>query len=244
MQLSTSSNKATYSNNATYFNNRVEQLSNEYLADRCATETQRFFKQQVCDTQYGHELFRRALLTQDERAWAIVYQQYQPLVASWLKQRLPGQVAEVEFQTLMDDAFVKMAGTFARHPEKFNNYPNLNALLGLLRRCSERVAQDFITKAIQEPAALPLQEDMIIISDAYTNSDTLWARLAALLYNEQEGLVVRYLLIEGHKPRHLFEDYLHLFQNVDEINTIRERIKLRLRRNLEFHHFLCSLSEQ
>lgn len=85
---------------------------------------------------------------------------------------------------------------------------------------------------------------MIIISNVYPNSDTLWARLETLLHNEQEEQVLFYLLIEGHKPRHLYEDYPYLFQNVAEINTIRERIKLRLRRNLEFRHFLCALLKQ
>ena len=120
----------------------MQQLSTDSLAERCAAETRQYFKQQVCDTNYGHELWRRAFLNQDEHTWAIIYQQYQPLVAGWLKRRLTIQVAETEFQTLMNDAFIKMAGTFSRHPEKFNDYPNLNALLGLLRLCTERVVQD------------------------------------------------------------------------------------------------------
>ncbi|MFN8490825.1 MAG: hypothetical protein U0350_24750 [Caldilineaceae bacterium] len=221
----------------------LQQLPLEALEQRCAAETQHYFKQQPSDPQYGHELLRRALLLHDERAWASLYQIYQPLVAGWLRQQLRWAVSELDWQTMLDDTFLRMRGAFARHPEKFNDYPNLNTLLGLLHRCSQRVVQDYVEQAKQQPRLAPLDENVATCPATDTTNTLLWARLEKLLQNEQEQLVVRYLFIEEAKPRHLYADHPHLFHDVNEINTIRERIKVRLRRNQEFYVFLQNMSE-
>jgi hypothetical protein len=91
----------------------------------------------------ARELWRRALLDCDERAWQVVYGNHQRQVHFWVNAQLRFSVDATTRQTLVDDAFLKMAGTFTRHPEKFADYPNLVALLGLLRCCAQRVGQTY-----------------------------------------------------------------------------------------------------
>lgn len=179
----------------------------------------------------ARELWQHALLDRNERAWQVIYYAYHKLVQRWTKAQLRFPVDAPTLQTLVDDAFVKMAGTFTRHPEKFADYPNVAALLGLLRCCARRVVQDYVGALprelplvtwdeIHEPAALP----------APAHSE-LRSVLAGLLVDEKEWLVVTELLIEAVKPRQLYQEQPDRFRDVNEINTIRERVKTRLQRN-------------
>lgn len=196
------------------------------------------------DHHFAYSLWRRTLLNQDERAWYVVYADYQRQVRFWIKRQLRFVVDETTMQTLVDDAFVKMAGTFRRHPAKFADYPNVAALLGLLRLCAQRVVQDYVATlqhrvpvialdAIHEPAVAP--------APFHTDLGDI---LAGLLHDEQEWQVVTRLLLEEEKPRQLYAARGDLFASVDEINTIRERVKGRLQRNATFHHQLQALARE
>lgn len=248
----------------------VEQMTVDALAQRCREETKQFLQGRPYDDTWGRELMRRALVLRDERAWRVIYQQYHRQVGKWVQARLTIAVAESVLQTLIDDAFLKMQGTFTRHPEKFANYPTTAALLGLLRLCVERMVQDYIAKAQQEVNTIAL-DDLLSDQEAYAVDDhltqggwrthtlaaddvvstffaddaqqELWAFLQRLLCDEKEQVVVNALFIEAQKPRQLYAERPDLFQSVDEINTIRERLKARLQRNHEFRTYLQQVSE-
>ena len=248
----------------------LEQMSIDALAQRCREETKRFMQGQPYDDTLGRELMRRALVQREERAWRVIYQQYHRQVSKWVQLRLAIAVVDSVLQTLIDDAFLKMQGTFTRHPEKFANYPTTAALLGLLRLCAERVVQDYVAKVQQEVTTVAL-DDLLAAQDAYAVDErvtqagwcthtlaaddvvtTFWADnaqqelqklLQHLLYDEKEQVVVNALFIEAQKPRQLYAERADLFQSVDEINTIRERLKARLQRNHEFRTYLQQVSE-
>ncbi len=168
----------------------------------------------------------------------MIYQEYYKLVRTWVKAQLRFPVDEPTKQTLVDDAFLKMAGTFTRHPEKFADYPNLAALLGLLRCCTQRVVQDYV-------GALPRELPLVAWAEIHepdcppapVHSD-LRSVLAGLLVDEKEWLVVTELLLETVKPRQLYQEQPGRFRDVNEINTIRERVKTRLQRNDAFRRHL------
>lgn len=187
---------------------------------------------------FARELWWRALVAKEERAWLVIYHEHSKLVRTWVKGQLRFPVDVPTQQTLVDDAFLKMAGTFTRHPEKFADYPNLAALLGLLRCCAQRVVQDYVSalprelplvawEEVHEPAAPPAPEH-----------SEIWPVLSGLLIDEKEWLVVTQLLLEAVKPRQLYQEQPGRFQDVNEINTIRERVKARLQRNQAFHRHL------
>jgi len=199
---------------------------------------------QQADPCLSYELWRRALLAQDERAWQLLYNDYQRQVGYWVKTYLRFQVDETTMQTLIDDAFVKMAGTFRRHPAKFADYPNLAALLGLLRLCAQRVVQDYVAARQQDLPVVPIEAIDEPTAEAAPAPSTLWAILEGLLHDEKEWLVVTKLLVEEAKPRHLYMEQPELFASVDEINTIRERVKGRLQRNGAFRHYLQAMVGQ
>jgi len=211
------------------------------LPERWKRETKESQHNGDNDAHLAYELWRRALLTGDQRAWQVVYHDYQRQVGGWVKAQLHFPVDAATRQTLIDNAFVKMAGTFTRHPEKFADYPKLAALLGLLRLCAQRVVQDYVTDRKQELPIVPLEAVAEPASEAPLPASTLWSVLEGLLHDEKEWLVGTKLLVEEAKPRHLYMERPELFASVDEINTIRERVKGRLQRNGAFQHYLQTM---
>lgn len=99
-------------------------------------------------------------------------------------------------QTLVDDAFLKMAGTFRRHPEKFADYPHLATFLGLLRCCAQRVVQDYVTSLQQNVPVVTLEAISEPVSEMMPVQSELWALLEGLLQDEKEWIVVTRLLLE------------------------------------------------
>src|SRR5260370_16961869 len=61
-------------------------LSINELARSCSEETNKFLRQSVSNDCYCLELFRRAIVKRDDDAWACIYQQYAPLVLTWVTQ--------------------------------------------------------------------------------------------------------------------------------------------------------------
>lgn len=236
------------------------------LQHHCHQETRRFANQQPHDPRFCLELLRRALTNHDAQAWYVVYHNYQRQVSKWVQAQLSFVVSHSELQTLVDDAFLKWHGAFKRTPEKFTNYPTLAALLGLLRLCAERVVQDFVGKRQREMRVLPLtmpdtdngnegrhnprrplaSQLIDTLSSHYSRilaDEKLYALLQSLLRDQKEWLVMIALFLEEQKPRELYDAYPDLFASVDEVNTIRERLKARLARNEQFRQQLQCVSE-
>ena len=236
------------------------------LQHHCHQETRRFINQQPHDPRFCLELLRRALTSNDAQAWYVIYHNYQRQVGKWVQAQLSFAVSNSELQTLVDDAFLKWHGTFKRTPEKFTDYPTLAALLGLLRLCAKRVVQDFVGKRQREAIVLPLATpDSDNVSEAHHTArrplasqlidalsihynrvladEKLYALFQPLLHDQKEWLVMIALFCEGQKPRELYDAYPDLFASVDEVNTIRERLKARLGRNEQFRQQLQYVSE-
>src|ERR1700730_7111963 len=112
------------------------------LARRCAEETQKFLRQSASNDRYCLELFRRAIVRHNEDAWACLYQQYAPLVLTWVNQHqtvttLLGQDGAAP---LVNAAFAKFAQALT--PAKMSNFDALAAILKYLKMCVHSVVAD------------------------------------------------------------------------------------------------------
>src|SRR5436305_12808046 len=95
------------------------------LARCCCEETNKFLKQSVSNDRYCLELFRRAIVKRDDDAWASIYQQYAPLVLTWITQHqsataLLGQDGS---GPLVNAAFAKFSQALT--PAKMDNFDAL-----------------------------------------------------------------------------------------------------------------------
>src|SRR5579884_3178820 len=217
----------------------VEQLSVNELARCCSEETNKFLRQSVSNDRYCLELFRRAIVRRDEDAWACIYQQYAPLVLTWVNQHqsaasLLGQDGGAP---LVNAAFAKFAQALT--PAKMDNFDSLAAVLKYLKMCVHSVIADEVRsrqarqyeetlEAIeQEPSTDDPAEDVI----SGLSIQSLWQVIQEELNGEDERLLIYLAYVQGMKPAEICAHQRQLFPSVEDVYRIKRNVLERLRRN-------------
>jgi hypothetical protein len=204
----------------------------------CAAQTARFFRQQHHDDRYGFELFRRALVAGDERAWEIIYTEYYPLVAKWVRTHPQFEAAGEEVQYFVNGAFMGLSK--ACPPEKFDRFSELAGLLSFLKSCVHTAIFNYCRKPRplttappdeSEPEAGPSPSEWV---DDQLEREALWGWVNARLRNEKERCVVEYYFGLDFKPREIYVRFPDLFRDVQEIHQVKQNLLERLRRDPEF----------
>jgi DNA-directed RNA polymerase specialized sigma24 family protein len=216
------------------------------LADRCAKETDRFFRGHEYDSQYCFELFRRAILEHDQNAWEAVYNQYRLLVSKWVQQHQGFEASGEDVAYFVNCAFEKI--WTALTPEKFGHFTQLASLLSYLKMCVHSVIIDHNRAREQarlcvyiEGAALEKQGQADSIEERVLNKidrHQFWDTLNARLNDEKERRVIHGSFVMALKPRELYDHYRDHFDSVDEVYLIKQNILSRLRRDPEFVKYL------
>ncbi len=218
---------------------QVERLSVNELARCCAEETNKFLRQNVSNDRYCLELFRRAIVKRDEDAWACVYQQYAPLVLTWVTQHqsaaaLLGQDGS---GPLVNAAFAKFSQALT--PAKMQNFDSLAAILKYLKMCVHSVVADEVRarQARQyeetleliehEPAADDPADDVV----SSISAQSLWQVIQEELSNEDERILIYLAYVQGMKPGEISSQHRRLFPTVDDVYRIKRNVLERLRRN-------------
>ncbi len=211
------------------------------LTHRCAQETELFFKRHVYDPAYCYELFRRALLERNQRAYECLYTQYQPLVAGWVERHPSFPGADEEVQYFVNRAFEKM--WHALGAEKFSRFGDLKALLSYLKLCTHSAVIDFararrlaLLDEESSDAALTIQaghddvEEEVIDEGA---QQEFWRQINLRLADEKEQAVVFGSFVLAMKPAELQRRYAHLFGDVRDVYRTKQNVLERLRRDPE-----------
>lgn len=222
-------------------------LSLSSLCYRCARESDSFFNRRKHDPRFCFQLFRRAVLDQDQRAWECLYRQYNPLVASWVERHALFQSCNEERQYFVNRAFEKMWTAF--NPQKLDRFPDLKSILRYLQMCVHSAVVDYLRA--QEQAELladhPILERESFNGDALspekeavrrTQAAALWEMITARLKTEKERKVVYGSFILALKPGELANYYSGTFENVAEIYRLKENVLARFRRDEDLKHFL------
>jgi RNA polymerase sigma factor (sigma-70 family) len=217
----------------------VDQLSVNDLARCCAEETHKFLRQSASNDRYCLELFRRAIVKRDEDAWACLYQQYAPLVLTWVNQHqsatsLLGQDGS---SPLVNAVFAKFSQALT--PMKMDNFDTLAAILKYLKMCVHSVIADEVRArqarqyeetldAIeQEPARDDPEEDVI----SGISIQSLWQVIQEELNSEDERLLIYLAYVQGMKPAEICAQHHRYFPSVEDVYRIKRNVLERLRRN-------------
>ena len=222
-------------------------LSIHILRHRCAEESDRYFRRQAHDPRYCFEIVRRAITEQNQRAWNMVYEQYQPLVTGWIQRHSLYPSLDEELQYFVNRAFEKMWSVLT--PEKFERFPDLKSVLRYLQMCVHSVIIDYVRAREQAE----LFEDIpgnpmanmrdrvngpeIQIADR-SQAETLWQWITERLKTDLERRVVYCSYVLDLKPAQIYEQHPDLFQDVREIYQIKENVLARLRRDQELRELL------
>jgi DNA-directed RNA polymerase specialized sigma24 family protein len=204
------------------------------LARCCAEEMARYRRGQCSDPRYCYELFRCALVEQDEEAWAAVYSQYHRLVCRWLGDA-PGDP-----DGLVNETFERLWRAIP--PDRFGDFSTLGGILEYLKRCARCVAVDARRREERkqaEEAALArmqvwgggkkpsLSEQAL---DAIVGEQLIeYAR--ERLHGLGEKLAFHASFEWNLRPGAIAERWPDIFASAREVSRIKERILRRLRRD-------------
>src|SRR5947209_17557063 len=122
----------------------LDLLSTQELAGLCAQEIVQFRKRGISDERFGRELFHRAVIRRDDTAWIYIYQQFTPLVVSWMSQH-PHTTSVLEYDgidSLVNAVFAKFS--LAITPANVKTFHSLGSLLKYLKCCVHSVVADAV----------------------------------------------------------------------------------------------------
>ncbi len=217
----------------------VDQLSVNDLARCCAEETNKFLRQSASNDRYCLELFRRAIVRRDDDAWACLYQQYAPLVLTWVNQHQTAAalLGQDGGSPLVNAVFAKFSQALT--PVKMDNFDTLAAILKYLKMCVHSVIADEVRArqarqyeetldAIeQEPASDDPAEDVI----SGMSIQSLWQVIQEELNGEDERLLIYLAYVQGMKPAEICAHHRRYFPTVEDVYRIKRNVLERLRRN-------------
>lgn len=211
------------------------------LTHRCTQETESFFRRAAYDPAFCYELFRRAVLERNQRAYDCLYRQYQPLVAGWVERHpsYPGTGEEIQY--FVNRAFEKL--WHALTPEKFQRFHDLKSLLSYLKLCAHSVVIDFArarqhalldeapSDALLAGQASPTDVEADVVEQA--QQQEFWRLINQRLADEREQAVVFGSFVLAMKPAELQLRYAHLFSDVKDVYRTKQNVLERLRRDPE-----------
>ncbi len=216
-----------------------ELLSINNLARCCSEETNKFLKQSASNDRFCLEMFRRAIVRRDDDAWACIYQQYAPLVLTWVTQHqsatpLLGQDGS---GPLVNAAFAKFSQALT--PVKMANFDSLAAILKYLKMCVHSVVADEVRsrQARQYEETLELVEHEPASDDpaddvvSNISAQGLWKVIQEELNGEDERVLIYLAYVQGMKPSEISSEHRRLFPTVDDVYRIKRNVLERLRRN-------------
>lgn len=219
-------------------------LSLAGLAQHCAEESDHFFHRRDHDPRYCFELFRRAIVEQDERAWTYLCNNYRPLVSGWVRRNRAFASSGEEIDYFVNGAFAKMWS--AMSAEKFESFSDLKSLLRYLQLCVGSVIMDYARSneyhEMLEDLPPGAEEDRgeVVEDEALdrTEREAFWQTIAKRLNDDKERLVLHYSYVVGFKPGQIYDEREDLFDDVHEIYRIKENVLARLRRDTALHELL------
>ena len=217
----------------------LDLLSTQELARLCAQEIVQFRKRGTSDERYGRELFRRAIIRRDDIAWICIYQQFTPLVVSWMSHH-PQTNSLLEYDgidSVVNAVFAKFS--LAITPANVNTFHSLGSLLKYLKCCVHSVVADAVRvhQTYQVEDSLDLIRSEATLDDpaedvvAHATAEDLWQKIKRLLKDEKERVFITMIYLYDMKPGEIYLRYHHLFSTIDEVYRVKHKLFERLRRN-------------
>ncbi|GCE28235.1 hypothetical protein KDA_37190 [Dictyobacter alpinus] len=218
---------------------QTELLSITELARCCSEETNKFLKQSASNDRFCLELFRRAILYRNDEAWGSLYQQYAPLVLTWVTQHQSATpiLGQDGSAPLVNAAFAKFAQALT--PTKISNFDTLAAILKYLKMCVHSVVadevrvrqsrqyEDTLESIEHEPASADPADDVV----SNLSAQDLWKLILEEVRSEDERVLIYEAYVHGMKPGEICRQHPRYFASVDDVYRIKRNVLERLRRN-------------
>lgn len=216
----------------------IKRLPVDDLAEQCADETLRYYRCEAIDGRYGYQLFRRAIVNRDERAWQELERIYRGQLERWARcHRLYAQAGE-EAEALANRALENLWRRV--DAEGFASFPNLSSLLGYLQRSIHNLVIDYARMGMREQQRARALGQALVGRPAlspqgraldHVRADEIWSMVRDHCRHEREQCVAYCYLVLGLKPADILALYPETFATTAAINATLATLLKRLRRS-------------
>lgn len=213
----------------------LDSLTNSQLAAQSAVE-QREFSQGKAGTQPASlKLFWRAIMRQEEDAWALIYQQWSGRLMRWFLQHPLHELAlkEADADSYLTGALSKFwQGTSSSERVK-TAFPTLSELLAYLRCCLNSAILDGVRQANARRFEVDASQkaETLLFDDPELSDEALWKSIERALPERRERLLIFLRYVQGDLPREIALRYPEEFANATEVYRMERNILGRLRRH-------------
>ncbi len=224
----------------------VRELPMVELARRCREETLRFLNGEDRDDAFCFEIFHRAVVDRDDHAWEAIVAQYRGIVLAYVSQHTAAALLREPDDYWINRSFQRFWSAVGA--ERFDQFPDLPALLKYLKLCVHSVLMDEVrarraasaTSLEDVPESLPASGSSERNVLGKLAGEQLWAAIQRLLQDEAEQHVVYLSFARDLKPAEIAERHPNLFQGVADVYRVKRNVIERLRRSAEIRAFLPS----
>lgn len=215
---------------------RLDEMSLADLTTYCAQEMSKYRRKEISSDQYCLEILRRAVVLHDERAWAVLQQQFSENVRLWLA-RHPYREAALRYeidQSYIDDAFRRFWQAIR---DQHLIFATLASALSYLHLCLNCAIMDTL-RAYSRPKEEPIPDYMQGnfegpgVEDRY-HEEELWEVIESLMTGEKEKRLAYLLFYCNLKPREVVRYCATEFRSEEEIYRLKRNIMERILRNVD-----------
>lgn len=187
---------------------------------------------------YCYELFRRAIVQQDQHCWVEIIEQYKNLVYGWLHPFMPtGRIGETTVEEMGVRVFTKFWQFYDQaHLQEARGLASiLDYLKSCVRTCilEEERAQQRHARQLSELSAETQIAARPVVDEALNNvqREQIWRMIRNSCKDDAEQLIAWLTFQSGLNPREIKALHPEQFKSVDEVHTIKRNLFDRLRRN-------------
>lgn len=212
----------------------LSEMSLATLMECCIREMSKFRHKEPCDDKYCLEIFRRAVVQQDNDAWTALQRLFSDNIRAWLGGHSHREVAlrhEGE-QTYIDDTFRRFWQAVS---DQSLSFTTLGSALSYLRLCLHCAIMDTLrmhSRRNLERIPDHGHPDEPQIEDRYHENE-LWEAVKSVLPGERERRVAYLHFHCNLKPREIMRYCPGEFKGEEEIYRLKRNIMERILRNVD-----------
>lgn len=200
------------------------------LQNRCWSEIEKFNRDEPGDDRFCLEIFRRALVLQDEQAWNSLIQRFRGTIQGWLHIH---PYREAAYHLHSEEDYVALTierlWTVTIRNQSLE-FQTVAGALKFMRACLNSVVIDGLRSQIKE-AALPETGLLELVAPVTDEGKEFWEAIKSMLPDPREQRLAYLLFYCNLKPRQIVQFCPGEFSDTQEIFVMKRNILDRLRNN-------------
>lgn len=196
---------------------------------RCQHERTAYRQERITTSPACVELFRRAF-GDDQEAWAAVHAAFAPLVRAWI-----GVQHRLEPDEVLQESFLAFARYAPRHPDLVIGN-DLSRVLAFFRQCTKTALLMILRKLKTAPDTVAVDAADQLTTHGIADLEyrlAMYERVRQLLTTDEERLVFTCRFVYDMKPQDILAAHRETFGDMQQLNTVLQRIVRRLRQDQE-----------